>query len=235
MNYIIEGDIDFWNELNNDNEESEKEKVCLLTNEKLSRNFITLPCGHKFNYSALCDEIIQSKQYLKYNKFPLKSYQIRCPYCRTRHNNLLIWIPNENVKYNKLVHSLTKPLKHKECQYCYKSGKNKGKKCSDPRGYEGENGLVFCRKHWKQYEKKKQKNDSKTTNKLPELTKKEKTFLKTNLKKVIQEKLKNNNIVFKKSDTKLILMRKLQENKVSLTLQDKKQNEVVLSTPVYSK
>ena len=26
MNYIIEGDIDFWNELNNDNEESEKEK-----------------------------------------------------------------------------------------------------------------------------------------------------------------------------------------------------------------
>ena len=43
MNYIIEGDIDFWNELNNDNEESEKEKVCLLTNEKLSK--ITLPCN----------------------------------------------------------------------------------------------------------------------------------------------------------------------------------------------
>jgi hypothetical protein len=232
MNYIIEGDIDFWNELNNHNEVSEKEKICLLTNEKLSRNFITLPCGHQFNYLALCDEVTQSKQYLKYNKFPLKSNQIRCPYCRTRHNNLLLWIPNEKVKYNKLIHSLTKPLKHKECQYCYKSGKSKGKKCLDIRAYEDKDGLVFCRKHRKQHEKKKK--NSKTDKTCEQLTKHEKTFLKRNLKKVIQDKLKSNNITFKKSDTKLILMRTLQLNKIPLTLYDKQQNEIILSTPMYS-
>ena len=61
MNYIIEGDIDFWNELNDDSEDVNKIEKCLLTNSPLSRNYIKLPCGHKFNYKPLYNEIIHSK------------------------------------------------------------------------------------------------------------------------------------------------------------------------------
>ena len=87
MNYIIEGDIDFWNELNDDSDDKDKIEKCLLTNSPLSRNYITLPCDHKFNYKPLYNEIIHSKNYQKYNKFPLKSYQI--PYVITSQFHLL--------------------------------------------------------------------------------------------------------------------------------------------------
>jgi len=220
MNYIIEGGIDFWDELNNGiNELNEKEK-CLLTNEILSRNCITLPCSHKFNYVPLCNEIIHSKQYQKYNKFPLRSNQIRCPYCRTTHNTLLLWIPIEDIKYDKLVHSLSKPLKHKECQYCFKSGKNKGKKCADLRGYEDDKGLIFCKKH-----RKKRSVSAKKTSK--NITKLESTFLKTHLKREIMSILEGKHVNYKKYYTKLDLMRLMQSNNIPLTLNDKNQNEII--------
>ena len=49
MNYIIENNIDFFSEINNLNNNDKNEDTCLITGEKLSENFITLNCKHKFN------------------------------------------------------------------------------------------------------------------------------------------------------------------------------------------
>ena len=227
MNYIIEGDIDFWNELNNDSEDKAKIEKCLLTNAALSRNYITLPCSHNFNYKPLFNEIIHSKNYQKYNKFPLKNYEIRCPYCRTRHDKLLPWIPNEGVEYNRLACSKIKgsTISHKQCDYCYKTGKNKGKKCGDSRAFEGDDGLILCLKHRKQHEKTKGKTKGKT--KSEELTQNEEKFLKSILKRQMQHYLELNKKYYKKSATKLVLMRTMQLHNLKLDISLVKKSKVV--------
>ena len=45
--------------------ENENENICLITNNKLTDNFVKLCCGHKFNYEAIFNEVI--KQKVKYN------------------------------------------------------------------------------------------------------------------------------------------------------------------------
>ena len=214
MNYIIEDGIDFWSALNNDEDTIEcKIEKCLLTNTKLTRNYITLPCDHKFNYVPLFNETVQSKQYQKYNKFPLRSYEVRCPYCRTRHSKLLPWIPIEGVEYNSLACSKTRCLSHKKCTYCYKSGKSKGNKCNDLRGFEGTDGKILCIKHRKQLNKKKVNTKVDT-----KLSKDEERFLKKVLKKQMQSYLEANNKQYKKSATKLVLMRTMQQYNLKLDL-----------------
>ena len=85
----------------------------------------------------------------------LPSRSICCPYCRQVVNKLLPIIPTINLGYTlpKYVASATNCIKHKSCEYCYKSGKQKGKKCG-ANGFEY-NGSFICLKHWKAAEKKK--------------------------------------------------------------------------------
>lgn len=228
-NYIIEGGIDFWSELAAEDNVAKIEK-CLLSNEPLYRNYITLPCGHKFNYKSIYNETIHSKQYLKYNKYPLRSNEIRCPYCRTRHSKLLPWIPNEGVEYNKLACSLTKCIDHKKCEYCYKSGKKKGEMCGCSNAYEGDDGLILCRKHRTNHEKSKKKKQNKIEKNTIEnvgqvkqsflrrnkVNKTEARFLRSVLKKDMQKYLDANNKSYKKNDTKIVLMRTMQIYKLSI-------------------
>lgn len=239
MNYIIDGDVDFWKELNDDSDDEKDEDLCLLTNTKLIRNFITLPCTHKFNYIPIYNEILHSKQYQKYNKYPLRSNQIKCPYCRTTHNKLLLWIPHNGLEFNRLAAgtTLSRCLPHKSCEYTYKTGKNKGCQCGDMRAYEYEDGHVFCSKHRKQYEKSqktkktKKTKKGKTQDKKDLLTADEKTFLKKHLKEEIKNILNQNNIYYKKASTKLVLMRTMQQHKIPLSLNNEK-NNVIISTPM---
>ena len=48
MNIVLEGNINFYDELNNldTDDEDENEAVCLLTNLPLDKNSIKLPCNH---------------------------------------------------------------------------------------------------------------------------------------------------------------------------------------------
>lgn len=239
MNYIIDGDIDFWKELNDDTVNDKPHELCLLTNTILGKNHITLPCEHKFNYVPLYNEIVHSKMYQKYNKYPLKYNQVKCPYCRTTHDKLLVWIPHEELIFNKLAasSSATKCLPHKQCEYCFKSGKNKGKKCDSMNAYESKDSHIFCSKHWKQFDnskKTKTKKGETSNKKSEELTKHEKIFLKKNLKKTIQTILKNHDIPYKSSATKLVLMRTMQLNNIPLHIYDENHNTIILSTPMYS-
>jgi hypothetical protein len=96
--YNIEGNIDFFSELNkllnkenikNENIKNE-ENICLISNEELTDNFIKLNCGHSFNYIPLYKDLVNQKQ--KFNTMEvmeLKKDEIRCPYCRTKQYGVL--------------------------------------------------------------------------------------------------------------------------------------------------
>jgi hypothetical protein len=97
--YNIEGGIDFFNELYKslDNDENifkteEDDNCCLITKQPLVKNYITMICGHKFNYIPLYNDIKNHKQ--KYNNMEvsinrLKPNEIRCPYCRVKQSFVL--------------------------------------------------------------------------------------------------------------------------------------------------
>jgi hypothetical protein len=103
MKYNIEDNIDFYSELlklkSNLEEPQIKddcEDVCLISNTKLTDNYISLTCGHKFNYIPLYHDIYNHKTKYNMKETPynkLKYYEIRCPYCRTKQNKLLPYYP----------------------------------------------------------------------------------------------------------------------------------------------
>jgi hypothetical protein len=103
--YNIEGNIDFYAELYNslhedekntdkkdahDGSKKEEEYVCLISNMPLTENHVKLPCKHSFNYLPLFKDLVNyKKKYLLMESTPLKISQIRCPYCREKHDMLL--------------------------------------------------------------------------------------------------------------------------------------------------
>lgn len=93
--YNIEGGIDFYNELykSDYNEEIiDQDNICLITNEPLTEKFVTLQCGHKFNYIPLYYDIVNHKKKFNQMEGPtskLSLNEIRCPYCRKKQEYLL--------------------------------------------------------------------------------------------------------------------------------------------------
>jgi hypothetical protein len=97
--YIIEGEIDFFSELYKslDNEESifknqEDETLCLITNQPLIDKFVTMACGHKFNYIPLFKDLYSHKKnfnHMESSSGRLNKNEIRCPYCRKKQTELL--------------------------------------------------------------------------------------------------------------------------------------------------
>ena len=64
MNIVIDGNIDFYAELNKDtdsDDECSDENTCLLTKLPLDKNSIKLPCSHEFNFYPLYKEVYQQK------------------------------------------------------------------------------------------------------------------------------------------------------------------------------
>jgi hypothetical protein len=156
MNYIIENNIDFYNELNKElleetNKESNKElecndNMCLLTHQQLEDPLITLECGHKFNYLPLYHEIYNQKKdnYLEITF--LKINQIKCPYCRSVTNKLLPYIKDKDVTYKRGVNC---PLKYcmklHSCEWL-KYGKNKNQVICNKDAFKSEHG-TYCSVH----------------------------------------------------------------------------------------
>lgn len=162
MNYLIENNIDFFAELNkNDNSDSDSEielihnnsdslnnsnsfnnshsnnninsNKCLIYHDKLTDNYITLECGHSFNYLPLYKEIINQKnRYFSKSSIKLKFNEIFCPYCRKKHNYLLPYIPiyKDVIRIKGVNSPDIYCMKYKKCNYTFKNGKNKGLKCN---------------------------------------------------------------------------------------------------------
>ncbi len=97
MNYIIEDNLDFKSALFDDNDLDTDSNICLISQQKLTRSHISLPCEHKFNYMPLYNEIYKQKQKNLFEVCNLGVNQIKCPYCRTVFDKLLPYIPSECV------------------------------------------------------------------------------------------------------------------------------------------
>lgn len=131
--YIIQGNINFYDELyksldDSDDENEQKDNICQITGEPLTSRFVTMECGHKFNYKPLFKEIYNQKyNYCTYtvdsldnkNKFKFKvsgkDYYLKCPYCREIQFTILPFY-EDLVKPNKMykavygINSLDKTL-----------------------------------------------------------------------------------------------------------------------------
>jgi len=95
--YDIENNIDFFSELyksldDSTDEELDAGNTCLITDQPLVDFFVTMKCGHKFNYSPLYLDIKNHKQ--KFNTLEsisgrLGHNELRCPYCRNKQVGVL--------------------------------------------------------------------------------------------------------------------------------------------------
>ena len=112
----------FLNYLNEDNESYESNEKCLISDELLQNNYITLECKHKFNYLELYNEIVEQKTKKILDNSKLKLNEIKCPYCRAITKNILPYFRYYNTKIIKGVnHPPDLSLKLNECQYIEKN------------------------------------------------------------------------------------------------------------------
>lgn len=143
MNYIIPDGFDFYKELKNEIDSKENaiqtdDNLCLIDGTPLKETSITLDCGHKFNYVSLLNDVYEEKYsrfknyaYYSYSSTRLYDNQLRCPYCRQIQENILPYLPDI---YCKKIRGVNYPpalsMGTHQCDYIFKSGKNKGKMCS---------------------------------------------------------------------------------------------------------
>lgn len=163
-NYIIDGSINFYEELMKD-EEIDENNVCLLSNLPLDETHIQLPCSHKFNYIYLFNEVKSSKKpnYLNVgysSNYHIRSDEIMCPYCRKRFDTLLP--PCKNIQGASLIKNVNKSNKTLPIK-C----KNEDGNC-DIQIYVTNLGH-YCIKHYQKH--KKTTNDQKNKNKQPKIKK----------------------------------------------------------------
>ena len=169
MNIVLEGNINFYDELNKtdtDDDENNNEPLCLLTNLPLDKNSIKLPCNHEFNFVPLYKEVVQQKtrtisSHLNTDKLAFN--QIKCPYCRQKMDSLL-----PHVRLNKemcFISGVNTPEKmcmdFHTCNYLFKSGKNKDNCCPKPAYIDVEG--CYCSTHHAYALKQKMKKSSKPT------------------------------------------------------------------------
>ena len=89
ITYNLKDYADFFSEIEKDSNE-DNSNMCLISQQPLENNHVTLNCGHKFNYDAIFNDVYNhKKKFMSLETHRLKSYQIRCPYCCNIQNNLL--------------------------------------------------------------------------------------------------------------------------------------------------
>ena len=122
VKYIIPDNINFYEELYKSldtNDDNNSNEVCQITGMPLIDKYVTLECGHKFNYDAIYTEIHKQKFIFKtytlasltgkeYTKFynSGKNYFIRCPYCRCIQFEILPYYPDSSYEKKYGINSL---------------------------------------------------------------------------------------------------------------------------------
>jgi hypothetical protein len=117
-------------------DETHLDNLCLISHTKLHTQYITLECGHKFNYNPIYDEIKNQKTQKNINEIQrLKLYQLKCPYCRNIQNKILPFYKDKIDMFPK-VYGVNSPSKYcmytSKCSHIFRSGKRKGTKCLIP-------------------------------------------------------------------------------------------------------
>jgi hypothetical protein len=154
---------------------------CLITNELLEEEFITLNCKHTFNYQAIYKEVIQQKTKINgLETTKLKLYEIKCPYCRNITPNLL-----PPKKYFTSIYGVNTPLKYcmglKSCKYIFLSGKRKGEMCGKKHIND------YCSMHQNIIEKRKKQKEKKYILKLSKAISKQEQKGKEPLKMSVKQ------------------------------------------------
>ena len=124
VKYIIEGGIDFYEELYKSLDEPDNNndiETCQITGQPLEDRFVTMECNHKFNYVALYTEIYKQKFVFQTYKFSSltnsdqikfkdakKDYFIKCPYCRSIQFTLLPYYDDSALDKRYGINSLEK-------------------------------------------------------------------------------------------------------------------------------
>ena len=153
--YEVEDNIDFYEQLkksmDNDDDEDSRETHCLITNLPLIEPYITMKCGHSFNYAPLVKDITSVKSNNHMERFRLKANQIRCPYCRSIENHVLPYIRHSKCSKKESINWLD-VSKHKirdflsysdgPCSVCDLSKKTILSPCGQ---------LHYCLEHYKEF------------------------------------------------------------------------------------
>jgi hypothetical protein len=118
----------FLNYLSENTENTENTEKCLISNEVLVPNYITLECNHKFNYIELYNEVVEQKTKKILDNSKLKLNEIKCPYCRAISKNLLPYFKYYNTKSIKGVdYPPDLSIKLNQCHYIEKNSELCGK------------------------------------------------------------------------------------------------------------
>ena len=131
--YIIEGNINFFDELyksldveDNEQKTEEDNNLCLISNQPLTDKFIQMECGHKFNYMPLYLDVKNHKQcfnVLESTSCRLQANEIRCPYCRKKQTGLLPYYEELGLKQHGVnyidpnAQSYVSSKNTKKCEY----------------------------------------------------------------------------------------------------------------------
>jgi hypothetical protein len=134
MKYIIEGDVNFFDELKKLDDNKDLNNSCLISGETLTDYFVIMDCGHKFNYIPLFKDICNHKK--KYNSMEsteqkLNLNEIRCPYCRNKQKGILPYYSELGIEkingvnfinYETKLNCETKPItksnnNYKKCEF----------------------------------------------------------------------------------------------------------------------
>lgn len=124
--------------LENTYEDQEDVERCLITKEPLLEDYVQLPCGHKFNYHALCKSLI----YL-YNCERFRPFFKNCPYCRTTYTGTIAYRQYEDIPK---IHGVNWPPKRN-----FTTNQCKNSKCKKSIIYEYPIGSTnyYCINHYK--------------------------------------------------------------------------------------
>jgi len=156
-NYTIEGGMNFYEELYKmlDEESPTNElsqDLCLITNQPLTENYVTLDCNHKFNYMPLFNDIRNHKK--KFNTLEshkLSASEIRCPYCRNKQKKLLPYYESMGLSMKVTgVNAMPEPPPGYQIgTCCYHSPENnQAQLCSSNVILLDLNNKTYCNSHY---------------------------------------------------------------------------------------
>jgi hypothetical protein len=145
MKYNIEGEIDFYAELNKmDNLEDDDTNKCLITRLPLVEGFVRMECGHSFNYLPLYNELVQQQKpsicgYAKIGR-------IVCPFCRHSQQTFLPYNPAFKLVMGVNMYPV-KLLRQDSVQLCQETKPCSIEGCILTAGFTLESGDNYCQSH----------------------------------------------------------------------------------------
>ena len=150
MKYNVEGEIDFYAELNKTLDtlpapiEEDDTNKCLITRLPLVDGFVRMECGHSFNYLPLYNELVQQQKpsicgYAKMGR-------IVCPFCRHSQQTFLPYNPAFKLVIGVNLYPV-KLLRQDTVQLCQETTPCSIDGCAIIAGFTLDSGDHYCQSH----------------------------------------------------------------------------------------